>query len=239
MKNLLLAAFLLMGIVATAQTTKLNDPNAKERTLNASFNKISVSSGVELYLTQGNENAVAVSVSDEKYNDRFITKVEDGTLKIYYDNKGEGWKNSRNRKLKAYVSYKTLESIRCAAGSNTKLTNTLNTGKLELSFSSGCMFNGEIKATDVKADISSGANAIVKGSANKIDIDASSGADFKGNELTTAVCTASASSGASIKIDVKQELNASANSGGAVVYTGAASVSKGNINSGGSVRKAS
>jgi hypothetical protein len=238
MKNLFLAACLFLGLASTAQTT-VNDPNAKTRTLSASFNKISISSGIEVYLTQGNENSLAVSMNDEKYNERFKTEVENGTLKIYYEHKNDEWKNSKGRKLKAYVSYKTLESIRCAAGSNTRMTNTLNTGNLTMSFSSGCMFTGEIKAADVTVDASSGANAVVKGSANKLSIEASSGADFKGNGLSTNTCTASVNSGASIKIDVKQTLNASANSGGAVVYTGAATVTKGNINSGGSVRKAS
>ncbi len=227
-----------MGLAVTAQTT-INDPNAKMRTLSASFNKISISSGIEVFLTQGNENSLAVSMNDEKYNELFKTEVENGTLKIYFDQKGTDWNNSKNRKLKAYVSYKTLEAISCAAGSITKLTNTLNTGNLALTFSSGSLFNGDINATDVKANASSGASATVKGSFKKLTIDASSGAIFKGSELTTSTCIASVSSGAVIKIDVQKEITASANSGGLVSYTGAATLSKGNINSGGSVKKAS
>lgn len=238
MKNLLLAACLLLGFTAAAQT-KFNDPNATERKLDAAFNKISVSSGVELFLTQGNENAIAVSVSDQKYNDRFITEVVDGTLKIYFDNNNEGWKNSKGRKLKAYVSYKALESIECAAGSNTQLTNVLSAGNLVLSFSSGAIFNGEIKATALTAKASSGALATVKGSAGQLTVDANSGAIFKGSDLSTYTCTASVSSGASVKIDVQKSLVASANSGGIVSYTGAATLTKGNVNSGGMVKKAS
>ncbi len=238
MKNLFLAACLLIGLSATAQT-KFNDPNAKERKLNAAFTKISVSSGVELFLTQGNENAIAVSVSDAKYNERFITEVVDGTLKIYYENNNEGWKNSKGRKLKAYVSYKTLESLKCAAGSITKLTNVLSTGNLALSFSSGAIFNGEIKASEITAKASSGALATVKGSASTLTIDANSGAMFKGSDLSTTTCTASVSSGASVKVDVQKSLVASANSGGIVSYTGAATLTKGNVNSGGTVKKAS
>jgi hypothetical protein len=36
---------------------------------------------VELYLTQGNEMALAVSVSDNKYEERFKTEVVDGVLR--------------------------------------------------------------------------------------------------------------------------------------------------------------
>lgn len=238
MKFLLTAVAFCLTIVTNAQTKTYNDPNAKTRTLSGSFTKISVASGVELYLTQGTENALAVSVSDEKYEERFKTEIEDGTLKIYYENKN--WNNSdRNRKLKAYVSYKTLESITCSSGSNTKLINTLNTGNLSLTFSSGCVFNGEINATDVNSTASSGALVKISGKAEKLKINVSSGANFKGADLKTSYCTASANSGGSVSIEVQKELNASANSGGDIRYTGAAVLTKGTINSGGSVKQGS
>lgn len=239
MKFLLTTATLFVALIATAQTKTYSDANAKTRTVSGSFTKISVSSGVELYLTQANENAIAVSVSDSKHEERFKTEIEDGTLKIYYDNKGVSWTNDRNRKLKAYVSYKTLESLKCSAGSNTTLTNTLNTGNLALSFSSGSVFSGEIKANDVTSNASSGAVVKISGRAEKLNLEVNSGANFKGTNLVTTYCTASANSGGSIRIEVQKELNASANSGGDIRYTGAAVLKKGSINSGGSVKQGS
>lgn len=239
MKFLLTTAALFVAFFATAQTKTYSDPNAKTRIVSGSFTKISVATGVELYLTQGNENAIAVSVSDTKYEDRFKTEIENGTLKIYYDNKGVSWKSEKNRRLKAYVSYKTLESLKCSSGSNTTLTNTLNTGNLSLSFSSGSVFNGEIKAAEVTSNANSGAMVKISGKAEKLTIDVNSGANFKGANLVTTYCTASASSGGSVSIEVQKELNASANSGGDIRYTGAAVLNKGSINSGGSVKHGS
>ncbi|RYY35930.1 MAG: DUF2807 domain-containing protein [Sphingobacteriaceae bacterium] len=238
MKSLLTTVALLVALVATAQTKTYTDANAKTRTLSGSFSKVSVASGVELYLTQGNEEALAVSVSDSKYEERFKTEIENGTLKIWYDNKN--WSNSdKNRKLKAYVSYKTLEALTCSSGSNTKLTNTLNTGTLALNFSSGCVFDGAINATNVTTNANSGAMVKISGKAEKLKIEVSSGANFKGDNLATSYCTASANSGGSIGIEVQKELNASANSGGDIRYTGAAVLNKGSINSGGSVKQRS
>ena len=238
MKSLLTTVALFVALVATAQTKTYNDANAKTRTLSGSFTKISVASGVELYLTQGSENALAVSVSDEKYEERFKTEVENGTLKIWYDNKN--WSSGdRNRKLKAYVSYKTLEALTCSSGSNTKLENTLNAGNLALNFSSGSVFSGEINATDVNSVASSGALVKISGKAEKLKVDVNSGANFKGSGLATSYCTASANSGGSVSIEVQKELNASANSGGDIRYTGAAVLNKGSINSGGSVKHGS
>lgn len=240
MKFLLTTVTLFVALVATAQTKTYNDPNAKTRTLSGSFTKISVSSGVELYLTQADEDAIAVSVSDQKYEDRFKTEIENGTLKIYYDNKGLTWnKSDRNRKLKAYVSFKKLEALTCSAGSSTKLTNTLDAVNLALNFSSGSVFTGEINASEVNSTVSSGAEAKVSGKTGKLTVNASSGANFKGSGLVALYCTASANSGGAVSIEVKKELNASANSGGEVKYSGTATVTKGAVNSGGSVRQSS
>jgi hypothetical protein len=44
-----------------------------------------VGDGIDLYLSQGTEESVAVSASKDEYMDRLKTEVEDGVLKIYYD----------------------------------------------------------------------------------------------------------------------------------------------------------
>lgn len=240
MKILLFTAVMFVAFSTMGQHPKVyNNPNAKTRSLAGAFTKISVSSGVELYLTQGNETALAISVSDNKYEERFKTEVVDGVLKIYYDNKGISWTNEKNRKLKAWVSYKTLDAIKASAGSNVVLTNPLNADVLAISCSSGAMLSGQLKASVLSADLNSGAQISASGSAGKLTVSAGSGAIFKGQNLLTEYCTASANSGAVIKIEVQKEINASANSGGVVHYKGNALLIKGNINSGGSVKQGS
>lgn len=240
MKNLLFTAVMFVAFSAMGQQTKVyNDPNAKTRNLSGAFKKISVSSGVELYLTQGNETALAISVSDNKYEERFKTEVVDGVLKIYYDNKGVTWINEKNRKLKAWVSYKTLESIKASAGSNVILANPLNADALAISCSSGAMLTGQLKASVLSANVDSGAQISATGTVGKLTVSAGSGAIFKGYNLTTEYCTASANSGAIIRIEVQKEINASAKSGGVINYKGNALLIKGNINSGGTVKQGS
>ncbi len=237
MKLLLSFFTLFLAVSTTAQTKVYNDPNAKTRTVTGAFSKINVSSGVELHLTQGNETALAVSVSDAKYEERFKTEVVDGVLKIYYDNKGVTWSNDKNRKLKAYLSVKNLDGIRVSAGAKLIVTNTFNANDLALSVSSGAVFNGVLKAKSISAELSSGAELNASGTADKLAVSASSGASFKGFGLVTQYCTASANSGAAIRIEVQKELTASANSGGGITYKGSATVKKGTVNSGGSVRQ--
>jgi len=237
MNKLLVFLMLLCSFSAVAQQTKVyNDPNAKKRDISGNFTKISVSSGIELFLTQSNETSLAISVSDDKYEPRFKTEVIDGVLKLYYDNKGITWKNDKHAKLKAYLSCNSLQGINGSAGAKLVIANEFSFSDLALSFSSGALMNGKLQARSVTASVSSGAEIIATGVATKLTVTATSGAAFKGYDLMTEYCTASANSGASVKIDVQKELTASANSGGDIRYKGNATITKVNVNSGGSVK---
>ena len=239
MKNLLTVLFLFASAALTAQQTKVfNDPNAKMRTISGAFTKISVSSGVRLYITQSNEVSLAISVSDAKFEERFKTEVEDGVLKIYFDNKGlsMGW--DKNRRLTAWLSIKDLEAIKGSAGCMVTLTNELDVKNMSMNFTSGSQISGALKAAFLDASATSGASINISGSADKTNFSATSGASIKGFDLQSQYCTAFANSGAEIKVRVQKEIEASANSGGSVAYEGDAVLSKGKINSGGSVKKA-
>ena len=233
---------LLSTVFSTAllaqENTVINDADAKTRTLNASFSAISVSDGIELYLTQGQNESLAVSYGDEKYADRFKTIVEDNVLKIYYDSKGVNWSDNNRRRLKAYVSFKTLEKLMASGGADVKLPAAINVNNLDMKFTSGAYFKGNIKAKAITVDQNSGSDLNISGSADKVTIDVSSGASFKGFEFAVDFCEAKATSGAGVRISVQKELSAKANSGGGIHYKGTAVIKDIDISSGGIVKKA-
>ncbi len=239
MKKLFLSLITLISLSAFAQEkTVINDANAQKRTITESFTGISVSDGVDLYLTQGNEESVAVSASDEKYLERFKTEVENGVLKIYYDTKGINWSANDRRKLKAYVSFKTLDKLHASGGADVEIKGNLGAENLEMKFTSGSAFNGKLKAKDVTVEQNSGSSINISGSAINFKVDVSSGAIFKGFDLAVDYCDAKASSGGGVRITINKELSAKANSGGGVKYKGDAVIKEINVNSGGSVKKA-
>ena len=239
MKKLLFSLITLFSLTAFAQDTKvINDANATSRSLSGSFTAISVSNGIELYLSQGTEETLAISASDQKHVDRLKTEVVDGTLKIYYDNKGVTWK-SENRKLKAYVSFKTLQKLSVSAGSEVLVNGNINADDFILDVNSGSVFKGTVNAKTISADVSSGASISISGKSDKLKVDVSSGADFKGYDLVTDYCDASASSGADVHVTINKELNAKASSGGDIYYKGTALIRDIKTRGGGSVKKVS
>jgi cytoskeletal protein CcmA (bactofilin family) len=229
----------IIAILATisiqAQEVKYNDANAEVRNVTG-FTGVSVANGIEMILTQGSAEAVAVSATSTEYRDRIKTEVKNGMLKIYYDggNGKGGWNNKKNIKLKAYVSAITLKAISVSAGASMDIEGGVKAEDMVLDFSSGGVFKGEINAKAIKVEQGSGAVAKLSGSAQNLAITVSSGGNFKGYNFVVNKCDARVSSGASVEITVNAELDAKASSGGSVQYKGSCSVKK-STSSGGAV----
>ena len=238
MKSIFILLCSLLSIGATAQTSaQISDPNVKARSLNGSFSAISVSNGIQLYLTAGTEETIAVSSSDAKYEERFKTVVEEGVLKIYYDNKGLDWNVTGKRKLTAYVSFKTLKKITASGGADVIVPVPLNLDDFIMKFTSGTRFSGKIMAKELEVIQNSGSEIEISGTAQKINIEATSGAIFKGYDFAVDYCIAKATSGGAIHISINKELDAKANSGGAIRYKGEALIREVNVTSGGIVKR--
>jgi hypothetical protein len=213
-----------LAIAGFAQKT-INDANAEKRTV-GSFRAIEVSSGIDLYLSQGGET-VAVSASETKYRDRIHTEVKDGVLKIWYENLSNiNFSFKENKKLRAYVSYSTLDRLKGSSGSDIHVDGTIQATKLALELSSGSDFEGKVNVTDLVVDQSSGSDINISGTTNSLKITASSGSDFDGFDLIAETCTAKGSTGSDISITVNKQLDATSNSGADIRYRGNAEVKR-------------
>jgi hypothetical protein len=235
MKRLFMLAFMLVSTIGLfAQTTTVNDANARPRNV-GDFKGVKVSMGIELLLQQGDKDAVAVSSSKPEYQDRIKTVVEGGVLKIYIDDNGDSkWR--RNIKFRAYVSIRQLEELTASSGATVKTGSAINISKLDLDASSGAIIEAEFKGQSIASDNSSGAITKLKGTVESLNVETSSGAIFKGFDLSTTNCTADASSGGLIDITVTKELNAEASSGGSINYKGGGVIRNVRTGSGGSVK---
>lgn len=238
MKKTLLLLFWFLPVLLRAQTVMITDPNAEKRTLSGSFAAIRVSDGIDLYLTQGNEELAAASASEPKYLANLKTEVKEGILHIYYDRSGVVWNDNNKRKLKVYVSFRQLKSLKASSGADITAQGSFKLDELELDLGSGAHFNGALELNRLKAEVSSGAEANVRGKAGKVEADASSGAIFKGYDLAAEIVDAKASSGGSVRVSVEKELKAHAHSGGGIRYKGTGVIRDIDTGSGGSVKRA-
>ncbi|MFX4827903.1 DUF2807 domain-containing protein, partial [Acinetobacter baumannii] len=72
----------------------------------------------------------------------------------------------------------------------------------------------------LSVDLNSGAIVELAGKVGTLNVDASSGAGFRGYNLKATKCIAESSSGAGIQITVDKEISADASSGGYIRYKG-------------------
>jgi len=219
-KVLLLMAFAGIHLLANAQDTRvINDPNAQTRKVTG-FNAISISGGIDLYLSQGNE-AVAVSASKPEYRDKIRTVVENGVLKIYMERDGAPWNwDWHNPKLKAYVSFSSLDDLKASGGSDVYLQGAIKLEQLHVNISGGSDLHGRVDIRDLSIHQSGGSDSDISGNVTNLTVDASGGSDLRGFELVTENCHIQASGGSDAEITVNKELDAHASGGSDIYYKG-------------------
>lgn len=236
MKKVLLTVLCLASVIVTMAQRQINDANAESRNVSA-FHAIKISTGIEVLLTQGSTQAVAVSAAETEYRDRIITEVKDGVLHVYYDNNNNMKWNLSRKKLKAYIAVKDIDGIHVNSGAEVRTEGTLKAENLSIQATSGGYFKGDVQASSMLVKQNSGAETSVSGKTGSLEVSCSSGGSFRGYDLTSENCKADASSGGDIQTTVNKELSAVANSGGSIHYKGEGVIRNIRTGSGGSVSK--
>lgn len=195
------------------------------------FSKISVSRGMNVYISQGTTNKVLVK-ADENLLKVIDTYVDDRTLKV---TALKGIRNATSNKV--FVTVTNLEFVKSTSGSNVFSEDTLQFGNLELRSTAGSNMRLSLLAGDIEISAAAGSNIFLEGTAKSVNMKASSGANIKAGDLQTEKCNVKVSSGANIWLNVKNGLNAKASSGGNIWYKGEPNPVEVEKSSGGNVFK--
>ncbi len=240
MKKLIIFCVLFITVFNTsAQKDIVNDPNAELREISGSFNSIKVSGGINLFLSQADDIAVAVSASEQKYKDAIKTEVVNGVLQIFAlsDKAWGSWKGNKN--LRVYVAFKTLQKIDAAGACDIQVSGVITTPQLAIELSGACDFKGGLAVNELKLNLSGASDVKLTGTANKITIVSSGASDVKSYDLITDYCTAKASGASDINITVNKELYANASGASDIFYKGNAEVKERHTSGASSVEKKS
>jgi len=213
---LITALFSLTTLLAQKDEKVVYGDNVQKRSI-GSFKAIDASSGIEVIITKGDKEELAVSVSRPEFFDEVRTTVQNGVLKITRSNDWNFWREWKNWRIKVYVSYTQLEDLHASSGSTIKGT--------------------DLALDKLSAKLNSGAIITLSGTVNSLNVDGDSGAQFHGYELSSTMCAAEASSGAGVQVNVSKEISAKANSGGFIRFKGEGLIRDVNVNSGGSVKR--
>ena len=210
--------FLFTAFVTTtfAQTI-INDKNVEVRNI-GEFSGIRVSGGIDVYLSQSNEYALAVSASTQKMKDDIETKIVDGILVISYNSR---YLNiNEKRYLRAYISFKTLQSIEGSGACNINIQETFSSKALRLTLSGACDLKGKIDIGDMDAKLSGASTAKITGKINNLKLEASGASDMKNYGLQVENLIATLSGASDVRIYITNSLTVKASGASSLNYSG-------------------
>ncbi|MFM2146480.1 MAG: hypothetical protein RL732_1316 [Bacteroidota bacterium] len=219
MKKLILL-FLLAPFISRSQQT-FDDPNAEKRQLKGSFHAIHISNAFDCYLSQGNEEAVAVSAASDDIREYIRTTVENGILTVKFLEPEKFWKYTGAKKLKVYISFKQLDELVVSGACDVFFKETLRAKELLIKLSGSSDLRAAIEAEKLNFQLSGASDvAITSGSADDLIIDANGASDFNAFALKVNTCTAEVSGASTVHVTVNKELNVKASGASSVQFKG-------------------
>jgi Putative auto-transporter adhesin, head GIN domain len=226
----------LLGLSSRAQQTIVHDANAELRPVKG-YHGVEVSNAIDLYLSQGDQETVAVSAKDIKWRNRIVTEVVDGILRIHLE--GKGW-SVGNNKLKAYVSFTTLDQVKASGASDVYVDGVITGNQLSLDLSGASDFKGAVKVGSLMLDQSGASDARITGVVSGMTTIRSSGAsDVKGYDLVTDECDVHASGASDVRITINKELSADLSGASSVYYHGEGVIKESHTSGSSNVKKVS
>lgn len=204
---------------------------SQTRTVNSDFQKIDVSTGIEVVVEQSNIKSITVEADDNLQ--QFInTTVENGVLII----KSEGRYNSSHTP-KVIVKMPVISGLNSSSASKITSINTLITTTIKVESSSGSEINIAVEADAISLESASGSSIKARGKALKLETVSASGSEIDAEQLITNEVISQSSSGSTTTVSPILILKADAGSGSSINYRGAPKTLEDKTSSGGSVNK--
>ncbi|MFZ6023011.1 MAG: head GIN domain-containing protein [Bacteroidota bacterium] len=236
--TLLLVLAAMAPALAQVEKNLVHDGNAEVRN-HSGYTSIDMSGAIDLYLSQGTEDAVAVSASSGEIISRIRTEMRGNRLRIYFDGKGLNWKKWGNHKMKAYVTFKNLNSIEASGACNVKVSGKIKTSQLKIEMSGASDFKGDLEVSNLKLEASGASRITVNGFVKMLGVNANGASDIRGYDISAEQCKVDASGASVVRVTVNKELNATASGASAIYYKGEGLIRDINTSGGATVKRKS
>ena len=194
------------------------------------FTGVHVSSGIDVYLSQGSSFEVTVE-ADENLQEVILTEVEGRMLVVKTDR--VNIRNARSKKV--HVTLPELSSLKISSAGDCVGQTPFTCEDLRISISSAGDLSLEVDARRIDLDISSSGDASLSGSARELDVSLSSAGDLDAFDLIAGKVDVNVSSAGDARVHATEEISMSASSAGNIYYRGDARVVHSSSSSAGSI----
>ena len=178
------------------------------------FTGIKVSSGIDVYLKQGNNESISVE-ADQNLHEYILTEVRGGVLNVYSE-----YNIRHAERMRVYVTMKEINSVKTTSAGDVIGETPINTDRLELSASSAGDIKLEVHAKKIDIDISSSGDISVTGETDVLRADLSSAGDLNAYDLRSREADVSVSSAGDADVYASERITARASSAGDINYKG-------------------
>lgn len=217
--RILMIAAICLGVTscvnAQFRKTVKGDGNVvkKERTA-TSFNGITVSTGIDVYLKQGDNGAITVE-ADENLHEYIITEVRNGVLHVYTE--ANIWTSKMKR---VYVTMKEVTSLHASSAGDIIGETPVKGTDLDLNASSAGNITLEVYAKNLEVSISSSGDISLNGESETLNADLSSAGNLEAYNLKVKNADVTVSSAGDARVNVSEKITARASSAGDISYQG-------------------
>jgi hypothetical protein len=230
--SVLVMILLLSGCVVNLQDSISGNGHVVKQKRNvAEFTGIKVGSGIDVFLTQGDEQNLEVE-ADENLQDWIKTEVTGNVLHIFTD------KSIRIAKTKnVHITCRILNSIDISSAGDVTGVTPFKTDKLDIEMSSAGDLRMEADANEITISISSAGNADLKGKTGLLKAELSSAGDLNAYDLEAGKGDITVSSAGKARVFITEEASFNCSSAGDIDYKGDPRIREIQTSSGGSVNK--
>ena len=195
----------------------------------SNFKGIHISSGIDLYVKQGNVESVKI-IADKDKMEKIKTEKEGDILKIFAGS-SKGWFNfefdwSNKKTIKVYVTVKNLNSIAATGGSDVFSEGKLDLIKLDVKATGGSDIKLDLDTDELTCETTGGSDVILSGTATVFKAFSTGGSDLKASKLRSNFCSISSTGGSDAYVWAEKEISISATGGSDVYHKGGARVVK-------------
>ncbi len=196
------------------RTVNGNENVVKEKRDAGQFANLRVSSGIDVYLSQGTRESIEVE-ADENLHEYILTEIKSGVLHVY-----TRVNIRRAERKRVYVTMKDIVLLSTSSAGDIIGQTPVQADRLELSASSAGDIKLEVKAREIRAGVSSSGDITLTGEADMLYADLSSAGDLNAYGLVVREADVSASSAGDADIYVTEKLRARSSSAGDINYRG-------------------
>ena len=202
----------LLVLIGTITAVIAQERKSQTRNI-GTFNEIYAGKGINVTLIEGDKENLKVEIENGELSD-VITELKGRKLEVKLKTK-----IYKNVSVQLYATYKTLKAISAGTGAFIDCKGIVHAQNLDLKAATGSTIILEIDTKTVSSYLSSSKIELV-GKTEFQDVASNTGAKYVANELVSTETFAKASTGGSVWVNVNKKLEAKANTGGKVTYTG-------------------